>query len=74
MEWVSMDFITDLLLLKWENRVYNLILVMVDIYTKFTVYYPCRKDMTIEDLKLQINIPRNTDDLNLNAVEHVQDL
>jgi hypothetical protein len=50
MEWVSMDFITDLLPLKWENRVYNLILVMVDMYTKFAVYYPCRKDMTAEDL------------------------
>jgi hypothetical protein len=45
-----MDFIIDLLLLKWENRVYNLILIMVDIYTKFMVYYPCRKDITIEDL------------------------
>jgi hypothetical protein len=45
-----MDFITDLLLLKWENRVYDSILIIVDIYTKFVVYYPCRKDMTIEDL------------------------
>jgi hypothetical protein len=50
MEWVSIDFITDLPPLKWENRVYDSILVIVDIYTKFTVYYPCRKDMTTEDL------------------------
>jgi hypothetical protein len=50
MEWVSMDFITDLPPSKWENRVYDSILVMVDMYTKFTVYYPCRKDMTAEDL------------------------
>jgi hypothetical protein len=50
MEWVSIDFIIDLLLLKWENRVYNLILIIVDIYTKFAVYYLYRKDMTIEDL------------------------
>jgi hypothetical protein len=45
-----MDFIIDLPLLKWENRVYDLILIIVDIYTKFTVYYLYRKDMTIEDL------------------------
>jgi hypothetical protein len=45
-----MDFITDLLPSKWENRAYDLILVIVDIYTKFAVYYPCRKDMTMEDL------------------------
>jgi hypothetical protein len=50
MEWVSIDFIIDLLLLKWENRVYDLILIIVDIYTKFTVYYLYRKDITIEDL------------------------
>jgi hypothetical protein len=50
MEWVSIDFITDLLPLKWENRVYNLILIIVDIYTKFIVYYLCRKDITAENL------------------------
>jgi transposase InsO family protein len=50
MEWVSMDFITDLPPSKWENRVYDSILVIVDMYTKFAVYYPCRKDMTAEDL------------------------
>jgi hypothetical protein len=45
-----MDFITDLPLLKWENRVYNSILVIVDIYTKFIVYYLYRKDITAENL------------------------
>jgi hypothetical protein len=45
-----MDFITDLPLLKWENRVYNLILIIVDMYTKFIVYYLYRKDITVEDL------------------------
>ena len=47
-----MDFITDLPLSinKVNNKKYNLILVVINRYTKLARYIPCTKDITAEAL------------------------
>jgi hypothetical protein len=49
-ETVSLDFITGLPPSRWGNKVYNAILVVVDLYTKFCFYIPCTKDIDAQDL------------------------
>ncbi|KEQ78298.1 hypothetical protein M438DRAFT_286101, partial [Aureobasidium pullulans EXF-150] len=44
---LSIDFITDLPLSKYYNEVFNLILVIVDRYTKITKYIPTRPSSSI---------------------------
>jgi hypothetical protein len=44
-EWVSLDFITGLPPSKWRGRVYDAILVVVDLYTKYALYLTCTKDI-----------------------------
>ena len=41
METVSMNFITGLPPYQWDNRVYTAVLVIIDTFTKFTIYLPC---------------------------------
>ena len=50
LDWVSIDFITGLLPSKWHRQVYNTVLVVVDIFTKYCWYYPCTKDITADEL------------------------
>lgn len=49
-ETISLDFITGLPPSRWRNKVYNAILVVVDLYTKFCFYIPCTKDIDAQDL------------------------
>ena len=49
-ETLSMDFITGLPPSAWRGQVYDTILVIVDVFTKFTVYLPCRKTITAEEM------------------------
>jgi hypothetical protein len=49
-EWVSLDFITSLPPLKWRGRVYDAILVVVDLYTKYALYLTCTKDIDAQEL------------------------
>ena len=50
METTSMDFITGLPPCWWEGKVVTVIFVIIDIYTKFAIYLPCRKEINAEDL------------------------
>ena len=50
METTSMDFITGLPPCQWEGKVVTAIFVIIDIYTKFTIYLPYRKEINAEDL------------------------
>ena len=50
LDWVSMDFITGLSPLKWCRQVYNTVLVIMDIFTKYCWYCPCTKDITADKL------------------------
>ena len=50
LDWVSMDFITGLLLSKWCRQVYNTVLVVVDMFTKYCWYCSCTKDITVDEL------------------------
>ena len=45
-----MDFITRLPPSKHGGRVYNAILVVVDAFTKYTLYLPCQKDINADQL------------------------
>ena len=45
-----MDFITGLPPSKHGGRVYNAILVVVDAFTKYTLYLPCWKDINADQL------------------------
>ena len=45
-----MDFITRLPPSKHGGRVYNAILVVVDAFTKYTLYLPCQKDIDADQL------------------------
>ena len=49
-ELVSMDFITGLPPSKHGGRVYDAILVVVDAFTKYALYLPCRKDIDADQL------------------------
>jgi hypothetical protein len=44
-ETITLDFITGLPPSRWRNQVYDAILVVVDAYTKYSIYIPCRKDI-----------------------------
>ena len=50
METTSMDFITGLPPCRWEGKVVTAIFVIIDTYTKFAIYLPCRKEINAEDL------------------------
>ena len=50
LDWVSMDFITGLSPLKWCGQVYNTVLVVVDMFTKYCWYCSCTKDITVDEL------------------------
>ena len=50
LDWVSMDFITGLPPSKWCRQVYNAVLVVVDMFTKYCWYCPCTKDITTDEL------------------------
>ena len=50
MEATSMDFITGLPPCRWEGKVVTVIFVIIDIYTKFAIYLPYRKEINAEDL------------------------
>ena len=45
-----MDFITGLPPCWWEGKVVTAIFVIIDTYTKFAIYLPCRKEINAEDL------------------------
>lgn len=47
---MSMDFITGLPASKHGGQTYDAILVVVDAYTKYTLYLPCRKDIKAPEL------------------------
>ena len=47
---ITMNFITDLLSSKWKKVMYNLILVIVDHYTKITHYLSIKKTLTVVEL------------------------
>jgi hypothetical protein len=49
-ETISLDFITGLPPSKWRGHVYDSILVVVDTYTKWSTYIPCRKDIDAAQL------------------------
>ena len=50
LDWVSMDFTTGLPPSKWRGQVYNAVLVVVDMFTKYCWYCPCTKDITADEL------------------------
>ena len=43
-----MDFIIDLPLSRRGNNVFDAILVVIDRFTKYARYVPCRKTMNVE--------------------------
>ena len=47
---ITMNFITDLSFSKWKKVVYDLILVIVDHYTKMTHYLSIKKTLTVVKL------------------------
>ena len=49
-ELVLMDFITGLPPSKYGGRVYDVILMVVDAFTKYTLYLPCWKDINADQL------------------------
>ena len=49
-ETVTMDFITGLPPSTWNGKVYDTILVIVDVFTKWSIYVPCRKDIDAPEL------------------------
>ena len=50
MDWISMDFITGLPPARWQGQVYDAILVVVDLCSKFALYIPTRKDIDASEL------------------------
>ena len=44
-EWLSMDFITGMPPSRWNGKVYDAVLVLVDMFTKYTLYLPCTKEI-----------------------------
>ena len=46
---MSMDFITGLPASKHGGQTYDAILVVVDAYTKYALYLPCRKDIRAQE-------------------------
>ena len=49
-EWLSMDFITGIPLSRWNSKVYDAVLVLVDIFIKYTLYLPYIKEIDIPEL------------------------
>ncbi len=50
LETITMDFITGLPPSKWRGKVYDAALVIVEAFTKFALYIPCRKDIDAPEL------------------------
>jgi hypothetical protein len=40
-----MDFITRLPPARWQGKIYNAVLVIIDLYTKYAIYLPTTKDL-----------------------------
>jgi hypothetical protein len=40
-----MDFITRLPPARWQGKIYDAVLVIVDLYTKYAIYLPTTKDL-----------------------------
>jgi transposase InsO family protein len=49
-ETTSLDFITGLPPSAWRGKVYDAILVIVDMFTKWSIYVPCGKDIDAPEL------------------------
>ena len=49
-ELVSIDFITRLPPSKHQGQIYNTILVIIDAFTKYTLYLPYQKDINADQL------------------------
>ena len=49
-EWMSVDFITGLPPAKWQDKVYDALMVVVDMFTKYSLYVPCTKDVEADGL------------------------
>ena len=49
-EMIIMNFITELSSSQWRDRIYDVILVIIDIYIKYVWYLSCNEDITAEDL------------------------
>ena len=45
-----MNFITELLFSQWRDKIYNVILIIIDVYMKYMWYLSCNKDIIAEDL------------------------
>lgn len=50
LDWASIDFITGLPPSKWCENVYDAMLVIVDMLTKYSWYLPCTKDLNADGL------------------------
>jgi transposase InsO family protein len=46
----SMDFITGLPAVEWQGRTVDMILVIVDRFSRYAFYFPCNSEMTAEEL------------------------
>lgn len=44
-QWMSVDFITGLPSSKWDGKTYNAIMVVVDLFTKHSLYVPTTKEL-----------------------------
>src|SRR5208282_6669074 len=49
-QWITMDFVTDLPLAKYNGQVYDSILVVMDRFSKMVHYIPSRKDIDAKTL------------------------
>ena len=49
-EVITMNFITELSSSWWRDKTYNVILIIINIYMKYTWYLFCNKDITAKDL------------------------
>jgi RNase H-like domain found in reverse transcriptase/Integrase zinc binding domain len=66
-QWMSLDFLTGIPPSRWRGKVYDAILVIVEMMTKFTIYLPCSKtidapelaDMFYERVIPQFGMPEN---------------
>jgi hypothetical protein len=47
---IIIDFITGLPAARHQNSIYDVILVVVDAYTKWALYVPCTKDIDVPEL------------------------
>jgi hypothetical protein len=45
-----MDFITRLPLARWQGKIYNAVLIIIDLYTKYAMYLLTIKDLNTPGL------------------------